>query len=322
MRSKFGARVPLTDADRRILLRFGLKLKDRLREIASIATPETLLAWNRPMKKAKWSFDTRPQGVGRPRKNPEADELVVKLAEENGSWGYKRIAGELNKLGHIVSPSYVRDVLRTNGLPTAPNRKGVTWKQFIESHLDATWAADLFTEEVWTLGGLVTFYVLFFIHLGTRRVFVAGCTSHPNGDWTAQQARNFSMFLGESGLPCRYLIHDRDSVFMPFDPIIRADGIEVVRTPPRARQCNAFAERHVREIRESLDSLILLGESHLRYMLKSIEAFHNHRRPHQGISNVIPVSFDYPDRAAELAEVDCDCGLGGLLNHCHVRQAA
>ncbi|MBM3823497.1 MAG: transposase family protein [Verrucomicrobia bacterium] len=190
------------------------------------------------------------------------------------------------------------------------------------SSLDVTWAADFFTEEVWTLGGWVTFYVLFFIHLGTRRVLVAGCTPHRNGDWTAQQARNFSMFLGESGLPCRDLIHDRDSVFMPFDPITRADGIEVIRTPPMAPQCNAFAERHVREIRETLDSLILLGESHLRHVLKSIEAFHNHRRPHQGIANVISISFDYPDRAAEVKQVELESGLGGLLNHYRVREAA
>jgi putative transposase len=165
LRSKLGARVPLTDADRRILVRFGLRIKERLHEIASIASPES---------RAKWTFDNTPRMAGRPRKSPEAEALVVNLAEENSAWGYTRIAGELKKLGHIVSPSLVRDVLRRHGLPTAPNRKGATWKQFIQSHLDVTWAADFFAEEV---------------------------------------------------LPCRCLIHDRDSVFIAFDAIIRTDGI-------------------------------------------------------------------------------------------------
>jgi putative transposase len=315
LRSKFGSRVPLTDADRRILVRFGLRIKDSLREIASVATPETFLAWNRRMKKDKWRFDNTPRRPGRPRKDPDTEALVVKLAEENGGWGYRRITGELKKLGHLVSPAYVRDVLRRHGLPPSPNRKGLSWKQFIQSHLDVTWATDFFTEEVWTMGGLVTFYVLFFIHLGTRRVLIAGCTPQPNRAWIAQQARNFSILRDEEDLPCRLLIHDRDSTFRAFDPMARSDGIRIVKTPPRSPLCNAFAERHVREIRETLNNLILLGEWHLRHVLKLIEVHHNTRRPHQGIENVIPVAFDYPQYPPRPDQVSCDSELGGLLHH-------
>ena len=129
----------------------------------------TLLAWNRRQKRKKWTCENQARKAGGPQGGGDTQALIVRLAEEN-AWGYKRISGELKKLGHQASPSHVRDVLRRQGVPPVPQRKGLSWKQFLQGHLDVTWAADFFTEEVWTLGGLVTFYVLFFIHLGSRRV--------------------------------------------------------------------------------------------------------------------------------------------------------
>jgi putative transposase len=109
------------------------------------------------------------------------------MAEEN-TWGYVRIAGELKKIGHEASPSYVRDQMKKHGLPTSPHRKGLSWKQFIQAHLEVSWAADFFTEEVWTCSGLVTYFALFFIHLGTRRMQFVGCTPQPESIWMQQQA--------------------------------------------------------------------------------------------------------------------------------------
>ena len=194
LRSKIGKRVPLNDYERSMLVRFGLRIKDRLEEVISIVKPETLLKWHRRMKKKKWSYDNTPKRRGRPPKSEETDELVIRLAEEN-AWGYKRISGEMKKLGHHVSPGTIKNIFKKHGFPPSPERKGLSWRKFIQSHMDVTWAADFFTEEVWTLGGLVTFYVLFFIHLKTRRVYIAGCTPNPNSAWTSQQARNFSMHL-------------------------------------------------------------------------------------------------------------------------------
>lgn len=199
-----------------------MRIKDRLGDIMSVARPETLLGWNRRMKQKKWTYDSTPKKRGRPKKGKETEALVIMLAEENG-WGYRRIAGEMKKLGHPMSPTSVRNVLKRHGIPPAPNRKGLSWKQFIQSHMDVAWASDLFTEEVWSLSGLVTCYVLFFIHLGSRRVYVAGCTPHPNSVWMAQQARNFCMVLDDAGDECRYLIHDRDTVFLPFDGVVRTE---------------------------------------------------------------------------------------------------
>lgn len=180
LRCKLGIRVPLTEADRRILVKYGLRIKARLAEVMSIAKTQTPLAWNRRQKQKKWTFETQSASVGRPRKAGGTEALIVRLAEENDSWGYKRISGELKKLGHHACPSHVRDVLRRHGRPPVPHRKGLSWTQFLESHLEVVWATDFFTEEVWTRSGLVTFYVLFFIHLGSRRVWLAGCTPQPH----------------------------------------------------------------------------------------------------------------------------------------------
>lgn len=185
-----------------------------------------------------------------------------------------------------------------------------------------TWATDFFTEEVWTLGGLVTFYILFFIHLGTRRVWVAGCTPQPHAAWVAQHARNFSMVLEDWKLPCRYLVHDGDASFAALDGILKSDTLSICKTPPHSPLCNAHAERHVREVRETLDNLILLGEAHLRRSLIAIERHHNAARPHQGIGNLIPLAFDYPVEPALPAEVERHEVLGGLLNHYSLTKAA
>jgi transposase InsO family protein len=314
--------VPLTEADRRVLAKYGLRIRVRLREVISIAKPETLLAWHRRQKQKKWTFDNQAKTPGRPRKSEDTEALIVRLAEENGAWGYKRISGELKKLGHRACPSYVREVLRRHGLPPAPNRRGPSWKQFLQSHLEVTWATDFFTEEVWTLGGLVTFYVLFFIHLGSRRVWIAGGTPQPQSVWMAQQGRNFSMVAEDWKLPCRFLVHDRDNSFGALDHLLTTDRLIILKTPPHAPLCNAYAERHVREIRETLDQLVLLGESHLRRTLDSIQDHHNAQRPHQGLGNVIPLEFDYPAQPASPLEVQCHQRLGGLLNHYSIQQAA
>ncbi len=120
LRGKFGQRVPLTDRERRILVRCGMRIRDRLGEVASIVKPETILRWNRRMKQMKWTYDNRPKKPGRPPKGKQTEELVIRLAEDNGTWGYTRITGELRKLGHKVFPSCVRDILKEHGIPPSP----------------------------------------------------------------------------------------------------------------------------------------------------------------------------------------------------------
>jgi len=196
-----------------------------------------------------------PKRPGRPSKVKATEVLALRMAEEN-AWGYVRIAGELKKLGHDVSPSYVRDLLKQHGLPPSPHRKGMAWKQFIQAHMEATWAADVFTEEVWTCAGLVTYYPLFFLHLRPRRVHFAGCTPQPEAGWMAQQARTFWLLVAENAAEPSYLIHDRDGTCFPLDEGLRPAGLKLIKTPPQSPMCHAYAERFVRETRETLDQLI------------------------------------------------------------------
>ena len=141
LRSKLGKRVPLTDKDRRVLVKYGLRIRERLGDVISIVKPKTLLAWHRRLKNKKWTFNHTSKKTGRPRISADTESLVVKMAQEN-IWGYHRISGEMEKLGHKLYPATVRNILQKHGLPPTPRRKGMSWKKFIQSHMDVLWAGD------------------------------------------------------------------------------------------------------------------------------------------------------------------------------------
>ena len=161
-----------------------------MRQTVSIVKPETILAWQRRLEKQKWDFSERRQRrPGRPRTATSTEKLVCEMAREN-IWGYKRIKGELAKLGIRISKSCVADILRRNGLPRSPERKGLSWREFLSRHADVLLCTDLFTQEVWTVFGLQRAYVMFVIHLHTRTVLLAQATFSPHSEWMKQQARN------------------------------------------------------------------------------------------------------------------------------------
>jgi putative transposase len=252
-------------------------------------TPATLLRWHRELVRRTWSYTERPQR-GRPGTSAETEALVVRLAKENPRWGYKRIHGELYKLGMRISASTVRAILARRHVPSAPVRaqRGSTWRQFLAQHTHEMLACDFFTiETAW----LQTVYVLFFIELGSRRVHLAGCTTHPTTAWVTQQARNLVWAVQEGSVCARYLIHDRDATFCAaFDRVFATEDVEIVRTPYRAPNANAIAERWIRSVRqECLDHLLLLGERHAWRVLRAYIAFYNERRPHQGLGQECPV---------------------------------
>jgi len=195
LRNQVKGRLRLNDVERRTLAEIGNRHGKRaLDEVASIVKPETLLGWHRRLVAKKFDGSKNRQYPGRPRVDADIEELVVRLAKENKSWGYDRIAGALANLGHEVSDQTVGNILKRHGIPPAPERKATTtWTEFIRSHMDVLAATDFFTAEVWTQGGLVTYYVLFFMHLATRRVHIAGITPHPNEQWMTQVARNVTM---------------------------------------------------------------------------------------------------------------------------------
>ncbi len=202
----------------------------QLDQVLVLFKPETVLKWHRELVRRKWTI-RRQEAGGRPAVAAEVEALVLRLARENTGWGYRRIQGELAKLGHRLSHTTVRAVLQRHGLPPAPERqrRGSTWRQFLARHQHQMLACDFFTVE--TLFFKTT-YILFFIELGTRRVRLAGCTAHPTAEWVTQQARHLSWQLQDGELAARYLIHGRDSKFVPgFDAVFQSEGVEIVRTP-------------------------------------------------------------------------------------------
>src|SRR6266566_96640 len=195
LRLQITGRVHLSDGERKILAEIGKKLsKQALAEVASIVTPDTILAWHRKLVAQKFDGSEQRKPLGRPKIAAELEALIVRIAQENRSWGYDRIVGALANLGLTVSDQTVGHILKGHGIPPAPERKTTsTWKEFIRTHLDVLVATDFFTAEVWTTAGLVTYYVLFFIHLASRKVHVAGMTPHPDERWMVQIARNLTM---------------------------------------------------------------------------------------------------------------------------------
>jgi transposase InsO family protein len=297
--------------------------KQALEEVATIVKPDTILAWHRKLVAQKFDGSQQRQSPGRPKIDQELEALIVRIARENRSWGYDRIVGALANLGLTVSDQTVGNVLKRHGMAPAPERKTTTtWKEFIRTHMDVLVATDFFTAEVWTLGGLVTYYVLFFLHLSSRKVFVAGVTPHPNAAWMVQVARNVTMEEWGFLSPGQYLIHDRDGKYCPaFQQIIDAAGVTRVPLPPRSPNLNAYAERWVRSVKEEcLARLILFGEASLRHALTEYGEHFHHERNHQGKGNVLLFPTVNPDTARQ-GPIQCRERLGGLLTY-YARDAA
>jgi putative transposase len=246
--------------------------------------PETLLRWHRELVTRKTKPHRRP---GRPAIDPETRNLVLRLARENPRWGYRRIQGELLGLASRLSATSIATILRRARLSPSP-RRGPTWGQFLRSQASGILACDFLTVETLLLK---TYYVLFFIELKTRRVHLAGATTNPDSAWVTQQARNVSGDLRELGVVPLFLIRDRDTKFTgPFDEVFRSEGAEVILTPIRAPNANAYAERWVGTVRaECLDWLLIRGRRHLERVLREYALHYNNHRPHGAIGLHPPV---------------------------------
>jgi len=289
LRKQITGRVRLTDGERETLGAFGQRLgKTALKNISTIVKPETILGWHRKLIARKFDGSKYRRYPGRPRIDKNIEGLIVQFAQENRSWGYDRIVGALKNLGYTVSDQTVGNILKLHDLPPAPNRKKTTtWREFIRSHRDILVATDFFTTEVWTKCGLVTYYILFFIQVGSRKVYIAGITPHPNEPWMTQMARNLTMAEWGFLSPGQHLLHDRDSKFCSaFQETVKAAGVTPITLPPRSPNLNAHAERWVRSVKEEvLSRLILFGEDALRQVLKEYDTHYHQERNHQGKGN-------------------------------------
>ena len=322
LREQLDKKPRFTEDQRRRLAAKAQKLgRDRLRRFASIVSPKTLLEWHRRLIARKYDGSSR-RSPGRPCTPGEIRELILRMARENRTWGYTRIQGALENLGHEVGRSTIAKVLKEAGLDPAPERqKQTTWKEFLRSHFAVLAAADFFSVEVWTAVGLVRYHVFFVIRLATRAVQIVGIVPEPHGEWMKQVARNLTD--GRAGFlaGCRHLIHDRSSLFTAeFGMILESVGIETVRLPARSPNLNAYAERYVRTIKEGcLDRMILIGEGSLRRAVSEFVLHYHAEKNHQGLGNKIigPELAEFPSAG----EIRCRERLGSMLRY-YYRQAA
>jgi putative transposase len=303
---------PRLKATDRAWLALLSRMVSRERWSIFVVTPDTLLAWHRRMVRRRWTYPNTPKG--RPPVPDDIQAVIVRLATDNPSWGYQRIQGELAHLGCRVSASSIRRILAGHGIHPAPRRTTTTWRAFIRAQAAGIVACDFFSVDTVSLSRL---YVLFFIEIGSRRVWLGGVTAHPTGEWVTQQARNVVAAMEEHGVVPRHLIRDRDTKFSrAFDDVWRSIGAQIIRTPVRTPVANAYAERWIGTIRrECLDHLLLADRHHLERVVKLYVGHYNQHRPHRGLGLVAPDGrpVDGTTRVT-LAQLQRHDVLGGLIH--------
>ena len=311
LRKRIGRSIRPTPLERRRLVKFGVPLGKDLRNIITVVTYETFLLWARGYKRNK-----DPKKVskrGRPRTLEEIRELVVLMGKEN-SWGYVRILGELNKIGiKRLSKTNVKNILKENGIDPVVKRAGDNWDNFLKRHFQTLWACDFFTKQVLTALGPRMFFILFFINIRTRKVYIGGATQCPNQEWVNKQSKNVLPFLCGNKSDKSLLIRDRDKKFSKeFDELFNDSGFYVQRNPFMSPNMNSYAESWVGTIkRECLNHFIVFGERHLRYLISEYVTHYNTTRPHSSMGN-IPLEFR-PNKIS--GEIKSQAKLGGLIRH-------
>jgi transposase InsO family protein len=275
--------------------------------------PDTLLRWHRELVRRKWTY---PKPSGRPRIPARTVQLVVCLARENPTWGYRRIHGELSVLSIDLAPASVWNILQRHGIDPSPERTGPRWGEFLKAQAATMLACDFFTVDTVFLRRL---YVLFFIELDTRKVFVTGATANPTGAWVVQQARNLSYELAQRARPVKFLIRDRDAKFTSsFDEVFRSECIRTIRTPIRSPRANAFAERFVGTVRrECLDRMLIIGRRHLEAVVHEYVEHYNGHRPHRSLGQLPPTPKDRaPTKPKDVdpSRIQRANRLGGLIH--------
>jgi hypothetical protein len=302
---------PRTTWTDRALIAALTRLLPVRRRLGLLVTPATILRWHRQLVARRWT--TKPARPGRPAIPAGMRALVLRLATENPTWGYRRIHGETVGLGYRIGASTVWNILHSAGIDPSPRRAGPTWRQFLQAQAHVILACDLFHLDTITLHRL---YAFFAIEHATRRVHILGVTAHPTGAWLTQQARNLLMDLDDAGRHIRFLIRDRDAKFTTaFDAVFTAIDVSVIKTPVRAPRANAIAERFVGSIRrELLDRALIINQRHAATTLAEYQHHYNSRRPHRALGQAAPLRPLPQPTTKDPNTVQRRDRLGGLLH--------
>jgi transposase InsO family protein len=274
---------------------------ERLRHLVLLVRPDTILRWHRDLLRRHHAAASAPRRRGRPRTIRPIRLLVLRLARENASWGYRRIHGEPAALGIKVAASTVWEILKAHGIDPAPERTATTWATFLRSQAGALLACDFF--EVRTLTG-TRLYVLAVIEHATRRIRVLGVTAHPTGQWVTQLGRNLAMDLQDVGSTAKFLIRDRDAKFAAaFDAVLADAQLRIVKSGVQIPRMNSIMERWIQTCRrELLDRTLIWNQHHLLHALREFETFYNEHRPHRALRQAAPLR-PLPDPNAAPAQI-------------------
>jgi transposase len=293
-------RPKLNWADRALLAALlGVIPKARRQGLRLLVTPDTIVRWHSDIVRRRWGARSMRGNTGRPATRRNIRALVLRLAQENPDWGYRRIHGELAGLGVKIAASTAWEILKKAGIDPAPRRTAPTWSQFLRSQAEAVLACDFFTVDL--LDGTEA-YVLAVIEHATRRIRILGVTLHPTGEWTTQQARNLLMDLGEQT-----------------HAVLADAGIRTVLCNVRTPRMNAIAERWIGGCRRGLlDRALVWSQAHLRRILREYEIHHNQHRPHRSLSGAAPLK-PLPE-PVDLGQyrVRRQTRISGLINEYHL----
>jgi len=320
LRARLPSQVKTTAQERTRLVKFGEKLGDAIQEIVTIVKPSTLLRW---IIESKKPGGIAPVRRGRRRTKQQTRELIIRMAREN-DWGYTRIMGELKKL-EITPPSRntIKNILKENGLEPGPKRGEGTWDDFLKRHAATLWQCDFYAKRVLTVKGWRDLYLLIFLHVESRQVYICPSTFHPNEEWVTEQAQAFLKHAETKGMQVQTLMRDRDTKYQaPFNAAFESAGTEVKVGAYRAPNTNAYVERFIQTLQqECLDHFVVFGEMHMDYLVREFVEHYHEERPHQGKENQPLTSAESQTEVLSIGSVTCRERLGGVLKHYH-RQAA
>jgi putative transposase len=303
------------------LLRLGAEMDHDIDEVMHVVVPATYKKWLRQLRGGK---EFRPSG--RPRTPMATRLLVLRMATENLRWGYRRIVGEIKKLGIRISATTIRGILQEEGHFPEPQKATkkppIPWTTFVHAHVETMVSCDFFTKRILTLRGIRNAYVLVFIHLGSRKVFHSPSTYHPNSAWVMQQARNASMWMDDEGIKPRFLIRDRDRIYPDeFNAFWKSEDVRCIRIPIKAPKANSFVESYISSVRrETLNHFVCFSRRQLDYILSVWRDHYQQRRPHRGVgrdNTVLDENF-VPQTEGRIR---CRSELGGILKS-YYREAA